>query len=135
MQRRRFGRTGLEVPALTFGGGWVGGLLIRGSEQEREAVLNRALQAGIDWVDTAALYGNGVSETVIGGWLRGVAKEKRPRISTKFNIDTSAGDFAGQIERSVTASLQRLGLQSVPLLILHSRVVTMRPIRSGTSAV
>jgi D-threo-aldose 1-dehydrogenase len=125
MQRRRFGRTGLEVPALTFGGGWVGGLLIRGSEQEREAVLDRALQAGIDWIDTAALYGNGVSETVIGGWLRSVAKEKRPRISTKFNIDTTAGDFAGQIERSVTASLQRLGLPSVPLLILHSRVVEM----------
>lgn len=123
MQRRRFGRTGLEVPALTFGGGWVGGLLIRGSEQEREAVLNRALEAGIDWIDTAALYGNGVSETVIGGWLRGVAKEKRPRISTKFNIDTSAGDFAGQIERSVTDSLERLGLPSVPLLILHSRAV------------
>ena len=66
MQRRRFGRTGLEVPALTFGGGWVGGLLIRGSEDERETVLNRALEAGIDWIDTAALYGNGVSETVIG---------------------------------------------------------------------
>ncbi len=123
MQRRRFGRTGLEVPALTFGGGWVGGLLIRGSEPERHAVLDRALHAGIDWIDTAALYGNGVSETVIGGWLRGAAKEKHPRISTKFNIDTSAGDFAGQIERSVTASLQRLGLQSIPLLILHSRVV------------
>lgn len=134
MQRRRFGRTGLEVPALTFGGGWVGGLLIRGSEQEREGVLNRALAAGIDWVDTAALYGNGVSETVIGQWLPTVPKEKRPRISTKFNIDTSAGDFAGQIERSVGASLQRLGLPSVPLLILHSRVVdAANPARDNRS--
>lgn len=123
MQRRRFGRTGLDVPALTFGGGWVGGLLIRGSQQAREAVLNRALDAGIDWIDTAALYGNGVSETVIGGWLRGVDRHERPRISTKFNIDTSAGDYAGQIERSVEASLQRLGLASVPLLIVHSRTV------------
>jgi D-threo-aldose 1-dehydrogenase len=123
MQRRRFGRTGLEVPALTFGGGWVGGLLIRGSEVERERVLSRALDAGIDWVDTAALYGNGVSETVIGQWLRSVPSDRRPRISTKFNIDTSAGDFVGQIERSVTASLERLGLSRVPLLILHSRVV------------
>src|SRR5262245_52645559 len=123
MQKRSFGRTGLEVPALTYGGGWVGGLLIRGSEAEREAVLNRALQAGIDWVDTAALYGNGVSETVIGQWLRSVPAERRPRISTKFNIDTSAGDFAGQIERSVAGSLDRLGLDRVPLLILHSRVV------------
>jgi aryl-alcohol dehydrogenase-like predicted oxidoreductase len=123
MQRRRFGRTGLEVPALTFGGGWVGGLLIRGSEAERADVLNRALAAGIGWVDTAALYGNGVSEAVIGQWLRSVPSDRRPRISTKFNVDTSAGDFAGQIERSVAASLERLGLDRVPLLILHSRVV------------
>ena len=46
MQRRRFGRTGLEVPALTFGGGWVGGLLIRGSQEVREGVLNKALARG-----------------------------------------------------------------------------------------
>ena len=123
MQRRRFGRTGLEVPALTFGGGWVGGLLIRGSQEVREGVLNKALSVGIDWVDTASLYGNGVSETVIGQWLRTVPQTKRPRISTKFNIDTSAGDFAGQIERSVADSLQRLGLASVQVLILHSRIV------------
>jgi D-threo-aldose 1-dehydrogenase len=127
MQRRRFGRTGLEVPALTFGGGWVGGLLIRGSEAEREGVLNRALAAGIDWIDTAALYGNGVSETVIGQWLRSVPPDRRPRISTKFNLDTPPGalpgDIADQVERSVTASLRRLGLDRVPLLILHSRVV------------
>jgi aryl-alcohol dehydrogenase-like predicted oxidoreductase len=123
MQRRRFGRTGLEVPALTFGGGWVGGLLIRGSEAEREGVLKRALDAGMDWIDTAALYGNGVSETVIGQWLRSMPAARRQRVSTKFNIDTSAGDFAGQVERSVAASLQRLGLSRVPLLILHSRVV------------
>jgi D-threo-aldose 1-dehydrogenase len=124
MQRRRFGRTGLEVPALTFGGGWVGGLLIRGSQEERQGVLDAALAAGIDWIDTAALYGNGVSETVIGAWLKTVPTDKRPRISTKFNIDTSAADFAGQIERSVAASLQRLGLPRVPLLILHSRAVS-----------
>jgi aryl-alcohol dehydrogenase-like predicted oxidoreductase len=127
MQRRRFGRTGLEIPALTFGGGWVGGLLIRGSEAEREDVLTRALAAGIDWFDTAALYGNGVSETVIGQWLRSVPPDRRPRISTKFNVDTSpgssAGDIAGQVERSVNASLNRLGLDRVPLLVLHSRVV------------
>jgi aryl-alcohol dehydrogenase-like predicted oxidoreductase len=123
MQRRRFGRTGLDVPVLTFGGGWVGGLLIRGAEAEREGVLNRALGAGIDWIDTAALYGNGVSESVIGQWLRSVPSERRPRISTKFNVDTSEGDVARQVERSVTASLERLGLARVPLLILHSRVV------------
>jgi L-glyceraldehyde 3-phosphate reductase len=134
MQKRRFGRTGLEVPQLTYGGGWVGGLLIRASEAEREGVLDRALAAGIDWIDTAAQYGNGVSESVIGQWLRKVAAERRPRISTKFNIDASAGDFAGQIERSVAASLGRLGLARVPLLILHSRIVEAGgPARDGRS--
>ena len=123
MQRRRFGRTGLEVPALTFGGGWVGGLLLRGSEEERAGVLAKAMAAGVDWIDTAALYGNGVSETVIGQWLATVPRAERPRISTKFNIDTTAPDYAGQIERSVEGSLKRLGLDRVPVLILHSRVV------------
>lgn len=123
MQMRRFGRTGLQVPTLTFGGGWVGGLLIRGTQDVREGVLNKAMAAGIDWIDTASVYGNGVSETVIGQWLKTIAAQKRPRVSTKFNIDTSAGNFAGQIERSVADSLQRLGLGKVPVLILHSRIV------------
>ena len=123
MQRRRFGRTGLEVPALTYGGGWVGGYIIRESVEARERVLDRALAAGIDWVDTAAAYGNGASETVIGAWLPKVAAAKRPRISTKFNVDTSASDFAGQVERSLADSLKRLGLDRVQVLILHNRVV------------
>ena len=123
MQRRRFGRTGLQVPALTFGGGWVGGLLMRASERERQAVLDLALVGGIDWIDTAAQYGNGNSEAAIGQWLQSLPPERRPRISTKFNVDVSAGNVAGQIERSVGASLGRLGLDRVPLLILHGRVV------------
>jgi D-threo-aldose 1-dehydrogenase len=123
MERRRFGRTGLEVPIITYGGGWVGGLIIRASEEVRDKVLNQAVDAGIDWIDTAASYGNGASETVLGEWLPKVALGRRPRISTKFNIDTSAGDFKSQVEKSVTASLSRLKLRSVPLLILHNRVV------------
>lgn len=123
MQKRRFGRTGLQVPVLTYGAGWVGGYIIRADTAAREAVLNRAIEAGIDWIDTAAAYGNGASETVLGEWLPKVAKDKRPRISTKFNIDASARDFAGQVERSVTASLGRLRLDRVPLLTLHNRIV------------
>ncbi len=123
MPRRRFGRTDLEIPAITFGGGWVGGLLIRADQAIREAALNRALEAGIDWIDTAALYGKGVSETVIGQWLAGLAPERRPRISTKFNVDFAGGDPAGSIRRSVEESFQRLGVSKVPVLMLHNPVV------------
>jgi D-threo-aldose 1-dehydrogenase len=126
MQQRRFGRTGLMVPILTYGGGWVGGLIIRAPRDVGHKVLDQAVAAGIDWIDTAASYGNGASEMVIGEWLATLAKDKRPRVSTKFNIDTSAGEFARQIETSVGDSLARLKLNSVPLIILHNRVVAER---------
>lgn len=132
MEQRRFGRTGLHVPALTFGGGWVGGVLIHGTEAEAFAALDRAVEAGIDWIDTAALYGQGVSETVIGRWLQG--RTDRPRISTKFRVEPGAGDFQGQMMRSVEASLQRLGLDRVEVIIQHNMVAAEAGERDLTPA-
>lgn len=123
VKQRPFGKTGLTVPHVIYGGGWVGGLLIRADEEVREAVLDKAYAAGIDWVDTAAAYGDGVSETVIGKWLAGRPVDKRPRLSTKFGVDISRGDFKDQMLRSVEASLERLGLDKVELIYLHNRIV------------
>ena len=85
MQRRRFGRTELEIPAVTFGGGWVGGVLIHKDRSTAFAALDRATAAGVDWIDTAAMYGNGVSETVIGEWLAarvGGSRRARPAVAS-----------------------------------------------------
>ena len=123
MRTRRFGRTGLDISEITYGGGWVGGYIIRAGERERHAILDRSMAAGINWVDTAALYGNGASETVLGQWLAAIPADRRPRLSTKFNVDVTAGDFAGQVRASVAASLARLRLPRVDVLILHNRVV------------
>ena len=120
MKHNRFGRTELQIPVVTFGGGWVGGVLIHGDEATANAALDRAWDAGIDWIDTAAMYGNGVSETVIGRWLAGRSAGQRPGISTKFRIDPATGDPAGQMRASVEASLGRLGLDKVQVLILHN---------------
>ena len=60
MRYRRFGRTGLEVSELVFGGGWVGGVLINQEVQTKLATLRRAMQAGIDGLEgrrTDALAG------------------------------------------------------------------------------
>jgi D-threo-aldose 1-dehydrogenase len=122
MQTRRFGRTNLQVSALTFGGGWVGGVLIHQDRSVAFGALDRAVAAGIDWIDTAASYGDGVSERVIGEWLAARAGKPRPRLSTKFRIDPTASDFAGQIRRSVADSFQRLGLSKVEVLILHNQM-------------
>lgn len=122
VQQKRFGRTGLTIPEIVYGGGWVGGLLLRASQEVREATLEKAVAAGIDWIDTAAAYGQGVSESVIGTWLAG-RDAPRPRISTKFGVDVTKGDFKDQMLASVTASLERLGLDKVELIILHNRIV------------
>ncbi len=121
MEYRRFGRTGLQVPVVTFGGGWVGGVLIHQDEETAFDALDIATEAGIDWLDTAALYGNGTSEIVIGHWLNG-RSIARPRISTKFRVDPTEPDLPGQMRRSVEASLNRLGLDRVELVILHNTI-------------
>ena len=122
MQYRRFGRTDLQIPVLTFGGGWVGGVLIHRDRSVAFAALDRALAAGIDWIDTAASYGDGKSESVIGEWLAQRRETKTPRISTKFRIDPAADDWPGQIRRSVDASLARLGLKKVEVVTLHNQL-------------
>ena len=62
MRYRRLGRTEIEVSELVFGCGNVGGLLIRGAPDDMRKAVRRALDAGINWFDTAAAYGDGVSE-------------------------------------------------------------------------
>lgn len=118
MRSRRLGRTGLSVSELAFGGGWVGGILIHGSETARRAVLARALEAGITLFDTAPSYGDGVSETVLGRLLPELGGS--PFVATKVRVDPRAPDLAGQVERSVAGSLQRLRRDSVDILQLHN---------------
>ena len=62
MEYRRFGRTGLDVSRLAFGGGFVGGLLIIGDDDAKRRVVKRAVAAGINYFDTAPAYGAGKSE-------------------------------------------------------------------------
>lgn len=119
MKHRQFGRTGLEVSELVFGGGAVGGLLIDQDPETKRRVLERALSAGINWIDTAPSYGQGRSEAALGELLPTLAHD--PHVSTKFAIDTrDLSDVAGQIEESLEKSLRRLRRDSVTLLQLHN---------------
>jgi aryl-alcohol dehydrogenase-like predicted oxidoreductase len=121
IRKRRFGRTGLQVSELAFGGGYVGGLLILADDDTRRRALARAFQAGINWIDTAPLYGQGRSEEALG-WLLAEFKE-RPYVSTKVGLDPAKlDDIPGEIERSVHASLKRLRRDSVDLLQLHNPI-------------
>jgi D-threo-aldose 1-dehydrogenase len=116
-----FGRTGLEVSELVFGGGWVGGLLIDQDDVTKLKTLRRAMDAGINWIDTAPLYGKGQSEQALGWLLKEL--DSSPYLSTKVSLDTARlDDIRGQVERSVHESLQRLDRKSVDLLLLHNAI-------------
>ena len=106
MEQRTLGRTGLRVSALGFGCGDVGGLIVRGTPAERERAVRRAIDAGVNYFDTASSYGNGESEQNLGATLKAVGV--RPYVGTKFRLDPADADLAGAVGRSLDASLQRL---------------------------
>jgi len=121
MEQRALGRTGLRVSVLGFGCGDVGGLIVRGTPAERERAVARAIEAGINYFDTASQYGGGESERNLGHTLKALGV--RPCVGTKVRLDPAERDLAGAIGRSLDASLQRLGMDSVDLLQLHNLIV------------
>src|SRR5262245_5059200 len=130
MEYRVLGRTGLRVSALAFGCGDVGGLMVRGAPADRERGVARAMELGINYLDTAPSYGSGESEKNLGQVLRAL----RPSVvvGTKWRLAApDLADVAGAVARSVETSLTRLGLERVDLLHLHNligRVGDERPL-------
>jgi D-threo-aldose 1-dehydrogenase len=121
MRKIFFGRTGLEISELAFGGGVTGGILINADEATRYTALRRAVAAGINWIDTAPIYGNGESEETIGRHLETLSP--RPYVSTKVRIEAEdLNDIPGAIERSLEQSLVRLRTDWVALLQLHNHL-------------
>ena len=121
MRKIFFGRTGLEISELAFGGGVTGGILINADEASRYKALQRAVGAGINWIDTAPVYGNGASEETIGRHLETLTP--RPYISTKVRLEADdLDDIPGAIERSLEQSLKRLQSESVTLFQLHNHL-------------
>jgi aryl-alcohol dehydrogenase-like predicted oxidoreductase len=99
-------------------------------EAASHAVLAAALDLGIDHIDTANVYGRGLSETVVGSFLakQGKAKEGLFRIATKAGITRDAKTNArgfdnskAHLEQELDASLKRLGVESIDLYYVHRR--------------
>jgi D-threo-aldose 1-dehydrogenase len=123
MKHRAFGTTGISVSEIIFGAGAVGGILVYKDDATKREAIRRALAGGINWIDTAAQYGNGKSEEALG-WLLPEVTAK-PYLSTKFQLDVdNLNDIPAQIETRLMASLARLKRTSVDLLQLHNRIGT-----------
>jgi L-galactose dehydrogenase/L-glyceraldehyde 3-phosphate reductase len=125
LKYRKMGRTGLKVSEIGFGCGNIGGLIIRGSREERLEAVRLALKLGINYFDTAPSYGDGRSETNLGR----VLDELEPDLVLATKVRLSLGDLDdihSAVCRSVEMSLDRLRREYVDVLQLHSRVALTR---------
>ncbi len=121
MRTRTLGRTGLTVSILGLGCGAVGGLMVRGSAADRERVVARALECGVNYFDTAPAYGDGQSEINLGQ----VLARLKPALllGTKLRLKPEdKADLTGAITAGMDASLQRLGRDHVDLYQLHNPI-------------
>ena len=124
------GTTGLEITRVGFGAWAIGGNGYEfgwGPQEDDESIaaIHRALELGVNWIDTAAAYGFGRSETVVRHALEGMAE--RPYVFTKATI-LDAGDGSGKVRHSLKrdsirseaeASLERLGVEAIDLYQVH----------------
>ena len=131
MEYRNFGRTGLKVSKLGLGCGGFGGvgsepsLFGRGEDEAMAfAIMDRALDLGINYFDTADSYGGGRSEEMIGRWLRSRGRRDQVVLSTKvFNRMGPGPNDSGlsrrHIVRAVEDSLRRLQTDWLDLYVTH----------------
>ena len=122
MEMRDFGRTGMNVSVLGFGCGAVGGLMVRGSSADRERAVGKALDAGIDYFDTAVQYGDGLSETHLGQVMARL-KPANIFVGTKVRLQPAEfGRIKPAVAESLDGSLKRLGRDRVDIFHLHNAI-------------
>ena len=115
------GRTGLRVPRVGFGCGNIGGLMVRGTLADQERAVARAIDLGMNYFDTAPMYGNGESETNLGRVLAGL--KRNVVVGTKTPADPERrGHLREAIFASAETSLRKLRRDRVDVFQLHTMV-------------
>ncbi len=127
MQYRPLGKTGIDVSAVSFGAGPVSGWVALDDTARQIQVVRKAIDAGINWFDTAATYGDGRSEQSLGIALEELGASERVHVATKVRLsDEAFRDIRSFVLRSFEGSLQRLRRPGVTLLQLHNSMTARR---------
>jgi 1-deoxyxylulose-5-phosphate synthase len=129
MDFTRLGRTGLQVSriclgCMTYGNPALGAHPWSLPEEQSRPLIRAAVEAGINFFDTANIYSNGSSEEVLGRALRDFARRDEIVVATKLRFGWRKGPNSAGLSRKVIfseidASLQRLGMDHVDLLQIH----------------
>jgi aryl-alcohol dehydrogenase-like predicted oxidoreductase len=127
MLYRSLGKTGIEISAISFGAGPVSSLMVGDDGDRQRAVVQRALERGVNWFDTAATYGAGQSERSLGRALEELNAAGQVHVATKVRLmPDDLADIRGAVRRSIDESLDRLRRSSVTLLQLHNSITARR---------
>ena len=120
MKCNTLGRTGLKVPALSFGASSLGGAVHEVAVSEAIETVHAAMDLGFNFVDVSPYYSGTVAELILGRALRGI---RRDRYCLATKVGRYAVDYfdfsAERVRRSVDESLSRLGLDYVDLIQCH----------------
>jgi aryl-alcohol dehydrogenase-like predicted oxidoreductase len=129
MKRRRLGNSSLELTPVGLGAWAIGGewRFGWGPQDEAESIktIHRAVERGMNWIDTAAVYGLGHSEEVVGRALKTIPAGDRPYVFTKCSLVWDANGNVSHslrpdsIRREVEASLRRLQTERIDLYQIH----------------
>jgi aryl-alcohol dehydrogenase-like predicted oxidoreductase len=125
MEYRTLGKTTLRISSLGFGCGAVGGILVKGSRREMTQAVARAVDLGVNYFDTAAIYGEGRSEENLGLVLAELGADVI--VGTKVRLlPTELANIEQAVRASVERSLTRLRRERIDLIQLHTPVAAER---------
>ena len=126
MIRRRLGHSDLEITSIGLGTWAIGGRQWGGGQDDRASIeaIHAAVDHGVNWVDTAPIYGSGHSEEVVGRGVKAIPASRRPYVFTKFGlgVDVDApvkSASAREVVEECEGSLRRLGVERIDLYQLH----------------
>jgi aryl-alcohol dehydrogenase-like predicted oxidoreductase len=120
MKKRLLGKTGLELPILSFGASSLGQEFRKVNLEEALRSVHVALDCGLNFIDTSPFYGRGMSEVLLGQALRGVARDSYTLCTKLGRYDLAHFDFsAKRVAESVDVSLHRLGTDHLDVVLCH----------------
>jgi len=120
MQTRHLGKTGLQLPILSFGASSLGQEFRSVQLDEALHSVRVALDCGLNFIDTSPFYGRGMSEVLLGIALRGVPRDSYTLCTKLGRYDLQHFDFsAKRVAESVDVSLHRLGTDHLDIILCH----------------